>query len=263
MSDDGMVGRVLKISTLVTSKNRKTPTIVRVFRMPWGSYPYYMKKDGSTNSVMYYMRNAGGFSTTSIAKATTKRYGKGMTKKKLTFAYYWLVKEMPPHLAYMKAFNMRSDRMARRDADYLIHHEGDRLLSEISTTYKKLFDQKGLNDEGIVEAIADIIGGSKVPAKDKLAALELALEMRGELSKQGNAKIMVNNNVGIIPMGSAQVTAPAVRTSLPSHEPPALTSSEAGIPPPDDKQSDSGDSLSPSRLPEHPQGPYTDSSETD
>jgi hypothetical protein len=125
----------------------------------------------------------------------------------LVFAYYWLVEEMNPTLAYMKAFKTPYEYQARKGVSLLFKYEKDALMKEIQNHYRELFDKVGLQDEDIATEIA-ALAKSKGTSKVKLDALRLALEIRGEVSSGNTTNV---NNGMILPQqlaGNREMLAP-------------------------------------------------------
>jgi len=206
--DDGFVAKVLK-RTEMKSKSRpnRRPTIV--IRVPWGSYPYYRRADGTSKHKMRYVDAAYKHrGMTSLASRHNYRHGVTMNKRKKMFAYYWLVEEMNPVLAYMKAFKTPFEYQARKGVSLLFRFEKYALMKEIQNHYRELFDKVGLDDENIATEIT-ALAKSKGVSKVKLDALRLALEIRGEVSTGGTTN--VNNGMVLAPvpmMQGGQVLAP-------------------------------------------------------
>lgn len=221
----GRVAQCLKAYELRNSRGQVT----RVIKTCFGSFPYYVRKtDGLSNSTCLVEKQRKvrwKHSISSMAKPTTNRYGKHMNKRKKRFAYLWLVRGLDPANAYMLAFSTISHKTARKAALYMIRHEKSNLYHHIAMTYKDLFDSAGLKDEDIAAMIANEAKNAR-SSKDRLEAIKLALEMRGEYSAGVKAMLAPPPSVPPLLAGEGltapppQLEATLVMRELPAPEAP-------------------------------------------
>ncbi len=221
LTTDGHVAQCLKRTRLVNRRGQVTIAIKTCF----GSHPYYVRKrDGlSSSECRVTKRNIKWkHGISSMANPNTNKYGKHMNKRKKKFAYLWLIRGLEPHEAYMMAFKTISKTTAYKASVHLIKTEKTNLFNYIAMTYKHLFDSAGLRDEDIADIITREAKNGRT-SKDRLEALKLALELRGEYSSGVKGVVNANTQQQLPPADAAQLTAPKmeIETTLVMKELPA------------------------------------------
>lgn len=221
LTTDGHVTQCLKRTRLVNRRGQVTIAIKTCF----GSHPYYVRKrDGlSSSECRVTKRNIkwkNGIS--SMASPNTNKYGRYMNKRKKKFAYLWLIRGLEPHEAYMMAYKTIAVGHAMKASVHLIKHEKSNLFNYIAMSYKHLFDSAGLSNTDIADMITKEAKQGRT-SKDRLEALKLALELRGEYSSGNKGAVAPALQPQLPPADVAQLTAPKmeIETTLVVKELPA------------------------------------------
>jgi hypothetical protein len=207
--DDKRIAQCLNAYVLTNKKRQK----VQVFKTCFGSFPLYIRKDGTSKDTMEYKaKSPSSFAPSSMSKDGIRR-GKYLGERKKKFAQYVFFDDMEPAIAYMKAYKNTSVNYSRRQAMLIIQHDQNHIIRACNMIYKDKFNKLGLDEAGIA-AIYHTIATSARSDMAKLEALKAILILRGDIAGDNGQSIPPPYVPNVVSeMSAPQELAPPVETA--------------------------------------------------